>query len=69
MSTEQEGNSNYIDNISNSELRAKWGLPDDIDPYEVELEELNPANNDWFGKNLDLDVFKRLRDESQIPLT
>ena len=43
MSTEQEGNSNYIDNISNSELRAKWGLPDDVDPYKVELEELNPA--------------------------
>ncbi len=69
MSTEQEGNLNYIDNISNSELRAKWGLPDDIDPYKVELEELNPANNDWFGKNLDLDVFKRLRDESPIHYT
>ena len=51
MSTEQEVNSNYIDNISNSDLRAKWGLPDDIDPHKVDLDLINPANNDWFGKN------------------
>ena len=29
-----------FENISNAEIRAKWGLPDDIDPFEVNLEEL-----------------------------
>ena len=68
MSTEEKGPLEF-ENISNSEIRAKWGLPDDISPYEVNLEELNPANNDWFGKNLDLEVFKRLREESPVHFT
>ena len=55
--------------ISNAEIRAKWGLPDNIDPNEVNLEGINPANNDWFGKNLDLQVFKRLRHESPVHFT
>ena len=59
MSTEEKGPLEF-ENISNSEIRAKWGLPDDISPYEVNLEELNPANNDWFGKNLDFEVFKSI---------
>tara|TARA_B100000965_G_scaffold86881_1_gene70387 strand:+ start:568 stop:1893 length:1326 start_codon:yes stop_codon:yes gene_type:complete len=65
MSIEQEQPVDYS-NISNAEIKAKWGLPDNIDPYEVDLDKLNPANNDWFGKNLDLEVFKRLREESPV---
>ena len=68
MSTEEKRPLEF-ENVSNSEIRAKWGLPDDISPYEVNLEELNPANNDWFGKNLDLEVFKRLREESPVHFT
>ena len=68
MSIEQEQEFDYR-NISNAEIKAKWGLPDDIDPNEVEIEKINPANNDWFGKNLDPIVFKRLREESPVHYT
>ena len=44
-------------------------MPDDIDPYSVDIDKINPANNDWFGKNLDIDVFKRLREESPVHFT
>ena len=33
--------------ISNAEIKAKWGLPDNIDPQKVNLDAINPANNDW----------------------
>ena len=55
--------------ISNAEIKAKWGLPDNIDPQKVNLDAINPANNDWFGKNLDLEIFKRLRRESPVHYT
>jgi len=55
--------------ISNAEIKAKWGLSDNIDPQEVDLDAINPANNDWFGKNLDLEIFKRLRQESPVHYT
>ena len=55
--------------ISNAEIKAKWGLPDNIDPQKVNLDAINPANNDWFGKNLDLEIFKRLRQESPVHYT
>ena len=44
MSTEEKRPLEF-ENVSNSEIRAKWGLPDDISPYEVNLEELNPAKS------------------------
>ena len=69
MSTDQKDNILDIENISNAEIKAKWGLPDDIDPYSVDIDKINPANNDWFGKNLDIDVFKRLREESPVHFT
>ena len=65
MSVEQEQNIDYS-NISNAEIKEKWGLPDDINPHEVSLDKINPANNDWFGKNLDHQVFERLRKESPV---
>ena len=34
MSIEQEQPVDYS-NISNAEIKAKWGLPDNIDPYEA----------------------------------
>ncbi len=52
MSTDQKDNILDIENISNADIKAKWGLPDDIDPYSVDIDKINPANNDWFGKNL-----------------
>ena len=55
--------------ISNAEIKAKWGLSDNIDPQKVDLDAINPANNDWFGKNLDLEIFKRLRQESPVHYT
>ena len=69
MSTDQKDNILDIENISNADIKAKWGLPDDIDPYSVDIDKINPANNDWFGKNLDIDVFKRLREESPVHFT
>ena len=42
MSIEQEQEFDYR-NISNAEIKAKWGLPDDIDPNEVEIEKINPG--------------------------
>ena len=42
-----EQNKTPVD-ISNADIKAKWGLPDKIDPYEVNLDAINPANNDWF---------------------
>ena len=70
MSAEQEHNQELdIRNVSNAEIKAKWGLPDDIDPYEVDIEKINPANNDWFGKNLDPEVFDRLRLECPVHFT
>ena len=69
MSTDKKDNILDIENISNADIKAKWGLPDDIDPYSVDIDKINPANNDWFGKNLDIDVFKRLREESPVHFT
>jgi cytochrome P450 len=69
MSSKPDNNEIDIENISNADLKAKWGLPDDIDPYKIDLDKINPANNDWFGKHLDLDVFKRLREEDPVHFT
>ena len=63
MSAKPDNNEIDIENISNADLKAKWGLPDDIDPYKVDLEKINPANNDWFGKNLDAYDFIHLQHE------
>ena len=42
MSTDQKDNILDIENISNAEIKAKWGLPDDIDPYSVDIDKINP---------------------------
>lgn len=52
--------------ITNAQIKARWQLPQDADPYAMPLSELDPGNGDWFEQNKELDVLKRLRDEAPV---
>ena len=51
--------------VSNAEMKAKWGLKDNVSPQELPLDQINPGNNDWFARNQELEVFDRLRKKIQ----
>ena len=55
--------------VSNAEMKAKWGLKDNVSPQELPLDQINPGNNDWFARNQELEVFDRLREEDPVHYT
>mgnify|MGYP001463002427 FL=1 len=55
--------------VSNAEMKAKWGLKDNVSPQELPLDQINPGNNDWFARNQELEVFDRLRKEDPVHYT
>ena len=55
--------------VSNVEMKAKWGLKDNVNPRELPLDQINPGNNDWFARNQELEVFDRLREEDPVHYT
>ena len=68
MSKENDKNTAF-EYISNAEVKQKWGLSEDADPKTIPLEKINPGNNDWFARNQELELFKRLRNEDPIHFT
>ena len=37
-----------FENVSNAEVKQKWGLKENETPQSIPLEQINPGNNDWF---------------------
>lgn len=54
---------------SNEEIRNRWKIPADADPYAIELDKLDPGNGGWFEAGKELDVFARLREEDPVHFT
>jgi len=54
---------------SNAEIRGRWKLAADADPYAVELAKLDPGNGGWFEMDKELAVFDRLRAEDPVHFT
>ena len=51
---------------TNRELLAAWQIDVERDPYDIPLDELNPAHNDLFAANKVLPYFERLRAEAPV---
>ena len=52
--------------LSNEEIQARWSIDVDQDPYDIPLEELNPAHPDLFAAGKALPYFERLRREAPV---
>lgn len=58
-----------FENVSNAEVKQKWGLKENETPQSISLEKINPGNNDWFERNQEFEVFNRLREEDPVHFT
>ena len=58
-----------FENVSNAEVKQKWGLKENETPQSIPLEQINPGNNDWFERNQEFEVFNRLREEDPVHFT
>ena len=58
-----------FENVSNAEVKQKWGLKENETPQSISLEQINPGNNDWFERNQEFEVFNRLREEDPVHFT
>lgn len=59
----------FDSDVSNAEIRARWGIALDADPATVPLDKLDPGNGDWFEMDKELAVFERLRAEDPVHFT
>nr|AMK59395.1 cytochrome P450 [uncultured bacterium UPO60] len=53
----------------NAETAAIWKIDVNRDPYEIPIEELDPAHDDLFAANKALPYFERLRKEDPVHLS
>jgi len=55
--------------LSNREAQEKWAIDVNVDPYQIPLDELNPAHPSLFEHNKFEAYFERLRAEDPLHLT
>ena len=55
--------------VSNKDALAKWTIDVDQDPYDIPLDEINPAHPDLFAAGKVLPYFERLRKEAPVHKT
>ena len=54
---------------SNEETRAQWQIDVTRDPYDMDLEDIDPAHDELFKANAVLPYFERLRSEDPVHLS
>lgn len=54
---------------SNAEIAAQWKIDVNRDPYDIPIDELDPAHDDLFAANKMLPYFERLRAEDPVHLS
>ena len=69
MSDQSQDHNRFDGEISNAEVRERWSIAADTDPYQLPLPQLDPGNGDWFELNKELQVFDRLRQEAPVHYT
>ena len=67
--SERPDTPNFQTETSNAEIRQRWRLSPDADPYATPLDKLDPGNGGWFEANKSLGVFDRLRAEDPVHFT
>ncbi len=55
--------------LTNAEVRARWAIDVNVDPYALPLDKLDPAHPSLFEANRMMPYFERLRAESPVHLT
>jgi len=54
---------------SNAEVKARWAIDPQQDPYSIELGKLNPGHGDYFEANTIMGLFERLHAEAPVHRT
>ena len=57
------------DRPSNAEVKARWKVDPQKDPYSIELGKLNPGHGDYFEANTMMGIFERLHKEAPVHRT
>ena len=67
--TDSEQNVRQDYTRKNAETAARWKIDVNRDPYDIPLDELDPAHDDLFAANKALRYFERLRKEDPVHLS
>jgi len=55
--------------LSNTDIKERWKVDPQLDPYSIELGKINPGHGDYFEANTKMGLFERLHKEAPVHRT